>query len=180
MKISYQIDEEDMLVYQLYAASKSDIVKKNRAKNKILSPLLFAGFAIAFLFVDREMSVYFFIFTVTWFFLFPIWEKRIFIKNCRNVIRTNFKDRLSKDINFEFDTQQLILNDGTSETRVSSTEVDSINEIPSTIFVKLKNNTSFILPKSKIVDIDGVKTELKHLATYLNIQYNLDENWGWG
>ena len=125
------------------------------------------------------MSVYFLILAAIWYFLFPIWEKRLFVKNCRNVIRTNFKDRLSKDVSFEFDTQQLTLNDGTSETRVLSAEVESIDEIPSTIFLKLKNNTSFILPKNKITDIESVKTELKHIATYLNIQYNSDENWAW-
>ena len=34
MKISYQIDEEDMLTYQLFAASKSDVVKKIEQKTK--------------------------------------------------------------------------------------------------------------------------------------------------
>ena len=66
-----------------------------------------------------------------------------------------------------------------SESKVLTTELEEICEIPTTIFVRLKGGQSFILPKDKITDLDNVKARLKELAKHLKIKYDTDENWKW-
>ena len=125
------------------------------------------------------MTIIFFIIGLLWFFIYPLWEKRHYIKHYQGFIKENYKDRLGRAATLEFSNDFILAKDNGSESKVLTTELEEINEIPSTIFVRLKGGQSFILPKDKINDIDKVKERLKELADYLKIKYDTDEKWDW-
>ena len=94
-------------------------------------------------------------------------------------IKENYKDRLGRTATLEFNNDFILAKDNGSESKVLTTELEEICEIPTTIFVRLKGGQSFILPKDKIENFDNVKARLRELATYLKIKYETDEKWEW-
>ena len=180
MTIDYKIDENDFLMHQLFVASKSDRIKKKRQRNKIILPLIYVAFGLLFLFEDKySMTIIFFIIGLLWFFIYPLWERRHYIKHYQGFIKENYKNRLGKTTTLEFSNDFILAKDNGSESKVQTTELEEICEIPKTIFVRLKAGQSFILPKDKISNIDNVIIRLKELADYLKIKYDIDEKWEW-
>ena len=180
MTIDYKIDENDLLTHQLFVASKSDRIKKRRQRSKVIVPLIYFAFGLLSLFEDMfSLTIIFFIIGLLWFFIYPHWERRHYIKHYKGFIKENYKGRVGKSATLEFNNDFIIAKDNGSESKVLTTEIEEINEIPATIFVRLKGGQSFILPKDKIANIDNVKARLKDLATYLKIKYDIDEKWEW-
>ena len=180
MTINYKIDENDFLTYQLYIASKSDRIKKKRLRSKVIVSLIYVAFGLLFFFDENfSFAIMFFIIGLLWFFIYPLWEKRHYRKHYQGFIKENYKDRLGRIATLEFSNDFIFAKGNGSESKVLTTELEEINEIASTIFVRLKGGQSFILPKDKINDIDKVKERLKELADYLKIKYDIDEKWDW-
>ena len=180
MTIDYKIDENDFLTHQLFVASKSDRIKRKRLRSKIIVPLIYVAFGLLFFFQDKvSLTIIFFIVGLLWFFIYPLWERRHYIKHYKGFIKENYKDRLGRIATLEFSNDYILAKDNGSESKVLTTELEEICEIPTTIFVRLKGGQSFILPKDKITDFDNVKARLKELANHLKIKYDTDEKWEW-
>ena len=180
MTIDFSIDEKDFLTNQLYMASKSDRIRKKRKRNRIILPLIYVAFGILFLFTDKlPLTIIFLIIGLLWYIVYPIYEKRYYIKHYQGFIKDNYKERIGKTSSLEINDDFIIGKDSGSESKILTKELEEINEIPTTIFVKLKTGQSLILPKNKIKNIDLLIIRLKQLASSLNIPYNLDEKWEW-
>ena len=180
MTIDFSIDEKDFLTNQLYMASKSDRIRKKRKRNRIILPLIYVAFGILFLFTDKlPLTIIFLIIGLLWYIVYPIYEKRHYIKHYQGFIKDNYKERIGKTSSLEINDDFIIGKDSGSESKILTKELEEINEIPTTIFVKLKTGQSLILPKNKIKNIDLLIIRLKQLASSLNIPYNLDEKWEW-
>ncbi|GAA4125836.1 hypothetical protein [Flavobacterium chungbukense] len=76
MLISYQLDENDFLQYQLYTASKSERIKKKRLKSKIVIPIIY-GLIIAFDLYkgNTNSAIVFLVMGILWFF-FTLFGKK--------------------------------------------------------------------------------------------------------
>jgi len=180
MTIDYKIDENDFLTHQLFVASKSDRIKKKRLRSKIIVPLIYVAFGLLSLFQDKvSLTIIFFFFGILWFFIYPLWERRHYIKHYKSFIKENYKDRLGRIATLEISNDYILAKDNGSESKVLTTELEEICEIPTTILVRLKGGQSFILPKDKITNFDTVKARLKELANHLKIKYDTDEKWEW-
>jgi ABC-type multidrug transport system fused ATPase/permease subunit len=180
MTIDYKIDESDFLTHQLFVASKSERIKRKRQRSKIVVPLIYITLGLFFLFQDKiSLTILFFIIGLLWFFIYPLWERRHYIKHYKSFIEEHYKDRLGRTATLEFNNDFILAKDNGSESKLLTTELEEICEISTTIFVRLKGGQSFILPKDKITDFDKVKARLKELAGHLKIKYHLDEKWEW-
>ena len=181
MKIEFSLNENDFLVHQLYVASKSDRIRKKRQKNKIVSPIFFVVFGFLFYIQDKAIFAIFLfgIIGVLWFFFYPKWEKKHYVNHYKNFIKDNYKKRFGKNLTLDFNNDFILAYDDGSESKILTKELEEIDEITTTIFIRLKGGQSIILPKNKIENIDSLTKELKELATYLNIKYILDDKWEW-
>lgn len=180
MTIEYKIDENDFLTHQLFLASKSDRIKKKRRRSKVIVPLIYVVFGFLFLFESNYiMTIAFFVIGLLWFLIYPLWERRHYIKHYQGFIKETYKDRLGRTTTLEFSNDFILANDNGSESRILTKEIDEISEIQSTIFVRLKDGQSFILPKNKITSLDIVTRRLKELADFLKIKYVVDDKWEW-
>lgn len=180
MIIDYKIDENDFLIHQLFVASKSERIKRKRQRNKIIVPIIYVALGLLFLFQDRiSFTLIFCTIGFLWFFIYPIWERRNYFNHYQGFIKEHYKERLGRIATLEFTDDYILAKDNGSESKILTTEIEEICEIPTTIFVRLKGGQSFILPKDKITDIDNVKVRLKELANYLRVKYEKDEKWEW-
>ncbi len=180
MTFELKIDENDYLTYQLFVASQSKTIKRKRSRNKIIMPILYLVLgASGFYQKNLLMGVLFCVLSILWFFLYPLWERNNYIKHYKNFIQENYKNAFGKSAFLEISDQTIFIKDELSEAKVSTSEIQEIYEIPTTIFIRMKAGKTLILPKEKIATIQELKTELISLAGVLKISYVSDENWVW-
>lgn len=180
MTTVYQIDEDDFVTHQLFAASRSASLNKKRKKMRLLIPIIYACFGLlGFIGNNYFMAVGFWIFAALWFFFYPLWIKHRYQKHYRNYVREHYKDRIGNPVSVELNDEYILAKSRGIESKVLTTEVEGINEIPSAIFVLLKNGQSFIFPKNKIAEMDTLTLRLKELANQLKVGYELNEKWEW-
>lgn len=180
MQIVFNLDENDYLTYQLFVASKSEVIRKRRQRTKVMIPIAYAILACYLYVTDNfAMAIIFFVVGVAWYFFHPLWERRRYLRFYKSQIKENYKERLGRTSTLEINKDFLTVQEKGSESKISTGEIEEINEIPTHILIKLITGPSFILPKSQITDLDQLITELKNIAAYLNIPYIIDENWEW-
>ena len=169
------------MTHQLYIASTSERIRKKRRRNRIIVPLTYFALGLLISFFDDKLDllIVFFVIAIIWYIVYPIWERRHYIRHYRGFIKENYKDRIGRIATLEFTNDFILAKDNGSESKVLTTELEEIIEIPTTILLRLKGGQSIILPKEKISSIDILTTKLKELASHLKIRYKLDDNWKW-
>ncbi len=180
MTIEFELDKDDFLAHQLYISSKSERVKNKRRFNRFVYSALYFVLAVLFFFQDNIVkAVLLLSLAILWFVLYPLWERKRYIKHYQSFIRENFKDRFNKPAIVVLEGDVILARDGGSESKVSTSELVEIVEIPTNIFLRLKGGQSFILPKNKLAEVDKVIERLKSLAAGLGIEYREELHWKW-
>jgi hypothetical protein len=181
MTINYSLDENDYLMHQLYASSKSDRTKNKRRQSIIIIPIIYGAFGLFSLIKDKNygLSIFFFVIAILWYLFYPIFQRSYYKKHFKGFVKENYKNNFGKVVSVEFNTDIIRTTENGSESKILTTEIDEINEIPSLIILKLKSGLSLVLPKDKIKTKDDLTANLKELAAYLNINYHLDLDWQW-
>lgn len=180
MTINYKLNENDFLTYQLFIASQSKRIQKKRKRSKVLIPMVYSAIALLFYFQNSySMSIFFLIISVLWFFVYPLWEKQHYLKHYQGFIQENYKDRCGRTVTLELTNDFILAQDNGSESKVLTTELQEICEIPTAIYIKLNGGQAFILPKNEFTNLNDLKTQLNELATHLNIGYVTNHKWKW-
>ncbi len=180
MIVTYSIDEQDYLTFQLFTASQSDSIKKRRFRAKTFPPVLYVVLGCVMIVYHRlDFTIIFGLLAVVWFLFYPLREKRLYQTSYEKFIRENFREKFGKKATLTFSPQHIVNKDDISENKIQLDQVAEINEIPDLILIKLKAGQTFILPKNKIDNEEELKLLLKDLAEELEIPYNNDYNWKW-
>lgn len=180
MIITDKKEEKDFLTYHLFTASKSERIKKKRRRNKISFPIYCLAFGVLpFSRGEYLWGIGFTLVGVLWFFLYPLWEKGIYVKHYKGFLSENIKEANESDVTLKIEDDFIEAKTDTSESKISTKEIEEINEIPHAIYIRLKSAQSFIIPKDKIKEVDALLIRLKELAKSLNINYNIYNNWSW-
>src|SRR6476619_3944450 len=99
MILEYQIEAEDLVNYQLFIASKSKRIKQRRQKNRLLVPVGYLFFGILFILQNKmQYAVVFIVIGLLWYFLYPLWERRRYIKHYQGHVLENFLAGLNKPV----------------------------------------------------------------------------------
>jgi hypothetical protein len=180
MTVKYTIDEDDCLTQMLYTASVSDTIKKRRQRSQVIVPILYVAMGAFLLYLGQaSASIIFIIIGVLWYFLFPFWERKRYRNYYKASIKESYKGRLGKMVTFELQDDYISAQDEGTESKVLTTELKEIVDIPTTLLVRLKGGQSFILPKEKIENISELTARLKALAEHLNIPFIIKDDWSW-
>ncbi|SHG08855.1 YcxB family protein [Flavobacterium johnsoniae] len=181
MELKYTLTENDYLQQQLYLASKSKLIKKQRIKSRLL--VLIILLVIGFLFYMAQnifLTYYFGGSGVICFFLYPIYLKFYYQRHYRKYIKENFKNRIGiiSTLLFKEDVLEAYSeNIGSSEVKFSAFE--NISEIKDYFFIALKTGVSIMIPKSEIINIEAVRSELKMITEKIGINFISELNWKW-
>ncbi len=180
MKIEYTIGEEDFLTHQLYAATKSPQILKQRKRTWLLVPAMYVIIAaVLYLQGLKPTALFLVIAAIAWLPLYPVFQHRRYRKHFLNHVKETYKNRINKPGSVEFTDGFILLKDDTGEGKTDINQLEKITELPGHIFVKLKAGLSIILAKDKIEDAPAVVTYLKALAAQLGIPYNPELDWKW-
>ena len=64
--------------------------------------------------------------------------------------------------------------DDKNEGNVSTSEIESIDETETMLFITLKGGDAFIIPKNELKNPDNVRKRLIELSEYLNVPFVLN------
>ena len=103
MKITFELEQNDFLLHQLYIASVSPSIKKRRWMNRMLVPLFFSLIALYVYFQNGWSDVVIPLsLGLLWYVLYPIFDRRVFLKHYQLFIDENFKQKLNCKQSLEF------------------------------------------------------------------------------
>ncbi|WNM18170.1 hypothetical protein [Flavobacterium capsici] len=90
MELEYSLNEEDYLTQQLYSASKSDRVKKQRFKSRLLVALIFISLSYLFYAKEDNFLMYYFAgFSILTFIFYPYYQKKALLQTLSKVYNRN-------------------------------------------------------------------------------------------
>jgi YcxB-like protein len=180
MIIELKLDGNDFLAHHLYTASKSDLTKKTRRNNRIMVPIVFCVLGSLFFFQHRiGVGLIYLSIAALWFIFYPLRDKHLYINHYKKFIKERYKVSCNAISTLEFTNDYIFAKDEGTENKILWKEVVEINEISTSIFIKLRSAQSVILPKDKIKDLDLLVSMLKDIAVQKDIKYNIDLNWKW-
>ena len=175
MKYTYKIDLEDLLTFQLYTASKSEVVEKKRRNGRFILMLASIAFS-GYFFTQNEVALgtYFAIMVVLTFFFYGkyfLWKHKL---NYRRFIKANYSSRFGMEETLETFPDRIHVKDNLGEGDVKRSEFESVAETGDYFFLQLAVGTSLVVPKAQINPADFKKDLLR-----LKIPFVEDLNWSW-
>ena len=180
MELIYTLDESDYLEHQLYVASKSDRVKKQRIKSWLIVTLAFLSLCFLFYTTENNFMMYYFGgFCILTLLFYPIYLRRRYKKHYEKYIEDTYKNRFNKPNKIIFDETSINCFDISGETKINLTIIEEIIETSRYIYLKIKTGGNLIIPKLKVENIAMVQTNLISLANKLKINYNKELEWKW-
>ena len=180
MIFEFTLNENDFLTFNLFVASKSERIKKRRLRSRLAAPIVQAAFGLVFLFDHKILpGIIFLAFAPVWYFIYPLWEKKYYTRSYTAFIRENMGALINKTVSLEFTDDFILAKESGNEGKIAYSEMESIHEIPSTIFIRLKGGKAFIIPKDQISNLEALKSILKELALVAKVNYEIDEKWEW-
>jgi hypothetical protein len=180
LTIKYTLGENDFLAHQLYDASTSNRIRMKRLRSRVIWPLVYFAMGGVFLLDDRFLPFLFLAaLGILWYLLYPLWERRYYKQHYHSFIRENYRNKFGKPVTLLFSNGCIFAKEDGVESRVMTTELLEVVEIPTLILLKLKTGGSFLLPKKTIDDLDVLRSRLKFMADELEILYYEKPDWVW-
>ncbi len=180
MQTNYQLEEEDLVTYFLYTASKSELQQRRIKRSKYAVPAVLVAIGIAMAFLgDYNQGILFAIVAILWFMFYPPYLKRSFVKHYKKVVSETFKKSLGKNAFIDFSDGQIYCKDDGVESKVSFSEIEEISEISDYVFVKLQSGTSYVFCKKRLENPSAWLSYFRNLSLEQNIPYNAELDWKW-
>ena len=180
MTIGYFLDKDDFLNYQLYTASQSENIKKKRLRGRIILPVIYLLFGLLGFSNQRNgMMIVAIIVALLWYFCYPLWDRKRYIRHYEQFIKEHRKERDGKAATLTFTKDFIYAAEGEMESKIPVAEIEQVTEINTNIFIKLKSGQSLILSKNKIDEVGDFIIFLKAFAEKLGINYSRELDWKW-
>ncbi len=180
MKLNFNLYENDYLQHQLFVASKSTRVAKQRRKSTGIVFLSFLALSFLCYISDNKFMMYgFLIGSILSIIFYPNYLKQHYYKHYRRFISDTYKNRFNEPIEVIFTESTINCIDITGETKINLSSLEEITETEKYIYLKIKTGGHLIIPKSKIEDIKNVELYLVSLALRLKINYHKEFDWKW-
>ena len=177
MNINYQLTNSDFITYQLYTSSKSALQRKRRFRSRVIVPLIYLLFGLYMANSDGNITIgiVFVAVAIFWFAMYPMYAKWRYKRYFEKHVEENYKNRINKLVELDFDENSMNAKDPTSESRINRTELKELIETKNHFFIKLTTDSSIIVPKHSVEN----QTEFKKLMTELGANYVDELNWEW-
>jgi hypothetical protein len=180
MNIDFNLERKDFIEYQLFTASKSETIINSWKKSRIRIPIVYLILGLfLFVFADKVFALIFFGIGAAWYFLYPSFMRKRYLKHFERYVDENLKNRFGKHVSLIFGEEYIDTIDYMGESKLKINEITEVNEIKSYIYLKFSSGESLIIPKIIINQKNEFNNWIKNLVQKLKIQHNLDLNWKW-
>ncbi len=164
MKLEFALEENDFLNYHLFSISNNKKAKKIEKTGKLVLTGFFIYFGLNFFNTGNiELAIVFGVLAILVIIFFNKLYKHHIKKHQLKIIKSSYSKRIGEKETMEFTSDYLITEDKTGQGKTKLSEIECINEIPNNFFIKLSNNSSFIVSKKELKNIDDLKEKWKSL-----------------
>jgi hypothetical protein len=125
------------------------------------------------------MAVCFLIFAVLSAIFYPVYTAWYYKRHYLRHLREVHKNKIDTNFQIEITDDYIFSKDNNAEIKVSTSEIEEVNEIKDYYFIKLKSGMSFIIPKREEGNSKATIDALKSLITKNNILHNIEQDWQW-
>ena len=151
MELNYTLNENDYLQHQLYIASKSERINKERKKS--LTTVTFTFLALSFIFytTDNQFLMYSFILLgILCLLFYPFYLRKHYFEHYQIYISDIYKNRFNEPCKLVFTENSIESIDITGETKINIFILEEINETGKYFYLKTKTGGDIIIPKIQL------------------------------
>jgi len=178
MKFELTLNEEDYLIQSLYAASKSELVRKRRRTTLMLLGFAFSLMALSS-YLGNDLSFTWWDFLIMGLILivcYPLYQRILYLRHYRKSVAETYKNRFGKSSQLEFRGDQLLTSDYVGDSKLNLGQLEQVYEIGLYFFLKFKSAEVLILPKDRI-PMEDFKAVLNQLIDKYHLPYTQELNW---
>lgn len=180
MTLTYNLDQNDFLQHQLFAASKSDRIRKKRIRSWLILSCSWLLLSLAFYQAHNTFLANFFLaYGIITLIFYPFYQRSYYKNHYAKFIGDTYKNRFGKTSNIMFTETAIETYDITGEAKINLTQIENVTEIVDYFYLKMKSGGHIIIPKYKINNSSEVREKLKALCDKLSIDFITDLNWKW-
>lgn len=180
MKIEFILSKEDLLQLQLFMASKSKQIIKSRKNLRWRIPILYAVLGLVLtITIDIVYGIVFLTGGMLWFFFYPGYLAKKYVRIYKKSIEENFLNRVGKPIVLSFNDEYIETQDYQGESKLKIKEIVRIDEIRDYCFLKFSSGVGLVIPFSKLTEKDTFIEYLKNMAATNDIAYETNTEWKW-
>lgn len=136
---------------------------------------LLLGLYLAYKSQGVEIGILFAGIGIVWYLFYPMYSKWRYKKQFQKYVEENYKNRVNKLIEIDFNENSVNTKDSTTESKIKGTELKELVEIKEHFFIKLTTDSSLIIPKQHVIDF----VEFKRKVTDLGADYVNELDWEW-
>ncbi len=180
MQYEYQLDEIDLLTFQLFTVSKNKRMTRRRWRSGILTGL--GSIVLAFFSKNNGLETLFYywlIFGVLILFLYPFYVKNVWKRHYKRHVIENHSERMGLLSTLEFTDKQILTSSSFMQSQIDLNQLKLIIEIKDYLFLQLKYGDTLVIPQAKIKELDHLKKQLETLSDQLDIGYIKELDWKW-
>ena len=178
--LSYNLEKEDYLAFQLYNASISKSIKQNRSKSRLLLVSAFALLGLLMFVRNSNLAaIVFSVGSVITFLLYPKLLRNRYQKIYETHVADTFVPDSEGNGKLELENDRLIGSNSLSETMVKTDLIQRIDETEKYIFVKVTTGIGFIIPKDRVTNLEEANAWLAKQEQKLGITRIVDLDWEW-
>lgn len=151
MTVTFTLDEQDYLTFQLYNASKTPRIRNARIRNWII--FVIAMLCMAYVFSDRPdnfLRNYFLIFAIIAVPIYPFYSRWLYRRHYTKFVRDTFKDKIGTEATLTFAPDAIHFKDRTGEGMLYKSEIEAIDVIQGYYFLRIKGAGALVFPQAKV------------------------------
>ena len=180
MTIKYTLSENDYLQHQLFIASKSDHVKKQRRKSWGINSIAIIFLGIIFYQSGNAFLTYYFLGTGLLFIcLFPFYLRWAYKRHYKKFIHESYHDRFGEAVTLRINDDFIDSSSKDGEAKIKISEIVQITETGSYYYLDLISGGTLMIPKLDLRNNNELQRALKVLSDKLKIAYLTELDWKW-
>lgn len=174
------LDENDLLTFQLYTASKTPRIKNARVRSWIVMTVTFL--LIAYLVHgsgNDPLSIYFLVMAGVSAIFTPLYTRWRYRQHYLKYIRDTYKNRLGQECALIIEEEAIVTRSNAEEIRIKKSQVEEINEIKDYYFLKTRSGTTVLISKLKTDNLDEIVALIRSLVETYGVRHNIELDWKW-
>ncbi|MDH6310810.1 Ca2+/Na+ antiporter [Dysgonomonas sp. PFB1-18] len=180
IELEFNLNEEDHLNLQLYAASQNPLIKKQRKRRAFLISGLFVLFGIvSFYSLSSYAGCIYIVLGVIFFILYPFYSTWLYKRHFKRHVKQYYDQAASNHISMKIDDENIMTYDAKGESTIKIKSLIEIIEISDYFYLQLSKAAYHVIPKKKINSVELLRQHLIKCANAYNIPVTIDLNWKW-
>lgn len=153
MKISYSINSDEFLEYQMFSAFRSKTIQQKQVRGRLLMTFITGGLGV-FLMVQKEwgLGIYFAVLAVLIFFFHQRYFNFRLKRQYARFIAARLKDKLGANCDLYLEDKKITVKDALETNTHNPKDIVEVSETPLLLLIKFTTGTILFFPKKQVED----------------------------